>query len=386
MDSSNTFDVIVVGAGPAGSTAARVTAESGLRTLLIDRSEFPRYKTCGGGLIGPSLGSLPPGTVLPAQHEVFSTTFTRTGERERRWESSEPVLTLIDRLNFDDMLLRLAAEHGVETVTGVLVTSVIDDGEFATIKTDHGDYRSRYLIGADGSASRLGKYVGVSMARVDLGLEVELDSQAVSSDWAGHIHLDWGPIPGSYAWVFPKQGTLTVGVIARKGMPTETRKYLVDFLAQRGLSELPVLRQSGHLTRCRTLTSPLGKGRVLLVGDAAGLLEPWTREGISFAIRSGRIAGSVVDRVIRGAGVGLSHDAQRTYAEEIDRTLGSEMRAGFICLRLFEKYPSVVHALMTRSSFGWQQFCKITRGDVTLATMVQNRPARHVLQSVLARL
>ena len=85
---------------------------------------------------------------------------------------------------------------------------------------------------------------------------------------------------------------LTVGVITAKGHPAETKKYLTDFVAQQRLSHLPVVRESGHQTRCRTEDSPLGLGRVLVAGDAAGLLEPWTREGISYAVRSGRLAGA----------------------------------------------------------------------------------------------
>ena len=158
------------------------------------------------------------------------------------------------------------------------------------------------MIGADGTSGRVSRLVGVTLSRVDLGLELELDAGDLASEWADRIHLDWGPLPGSYGWVFPKGDSLTVGVIAAKGRPTETRAYLATLVRQLGLDGLRVLHDSGHLTRCRTPTSPLGSGRVLLAGDAAGLLEPWTREGISFAVRSGELAGRSPRPTSRGRG------------------------------------------------------------------------------------
>src|SRR6202007_2244951 len=101
---------------------------------------------------------------------------------------------------------------------------------------------------------------------------------------------------------------------------------------RRGLAGFEPTISSGHLTRCRSDDSPLGRGRVLLCGDAAGLLEPWTREGISFAVRSGTMAGRTRARAARGE---LS-DAQEAYAAEIESSLAREMRAGDLFLTAFE--------------------------------------------------
>jgi hypothetical protein len=157
----------------------------------------------------------------------------------------------------------------------------VDD--VVVLTTSSGPVHARAVVGADGSASRVGAHVGVRMAQVDLGLEVELRPLSMVG-WTGRVHLDWGSLPGSYAWVFPKGDRLTVGVIAAKGSPVETRAYLDRFVTEMGLDGAEVERSSGHLTRCREPGSPLQRGRVLVCGDAAGLLEPWTREGISFAL------------------------------------------------------------------------------------------------------
>ena len=173
------------------------------------------------------------------------------------------------------------------------------------------------------------------------------------------MHLDWGPIPGSYGWVFPKGDTLTVGVIAARGAGEETRDYLRDFVGWLGLERHRVVHDSGHLTRCRTPDSPLGRGRVLLAGDAAGLLEPWTREGISFATRSGALAGAV-------AAAGATGAVER-YRAALAVDLLPEMAAGERCLRAFEARPWAFHELIRSTPVGWRQFCRITRGETTLA-------------------
>ena len=240
--------------------------------------------------------------------------------------------------------------------------------------TDTGLIEARAVVGADGSAGRIGPYVGVRCDQVDLGLEHEIDAGGVADRWRGRLHLDWGPLPGSYGWVFPKGDTLTVGVIAGKGDPDATRAYLRDYVDRLGLAGHAVRRSSGHLTRCRTPQSALARGRVLVAGDAAGLLEPWTREGISFALRSGRIAGRVAARLAATSGDADVHRIGTGYAAEIRGGLGVEMAAGAECLRAFARYPWIVHKAFSRTSTGWRQFARVTGGETTIARILRHRP------------
>jgi geranylgeranyl reductase family protein len=370
------FDLVVVGAGPAGSSAALAAAQAGARTLIVDRAEFPRYKTCGGGLIGVTLDALPADLDVPLKQQIFTLTFTHRGGAHTRRRSMQRVLSLVDRADLDAALLSKAVEAGAVPRLGCTVTSLREEPDGVVLTTSRGPIRARTVVGADGSASRVARHVGVSMDQVDLGLEVELDAGDQAGAWAGRVHLDWGSTPGSYAWVFPKGDVLTVGVISRKGTPTLTREYLSEFVAAQGLQNARVVRESGHLTRCRTPQSPLGKGRVLLSGDAAGLLEPWTREGISFAVRSGRLAGQAVGRFVADESrdeVGL---LVQEYATEVESSLGREMRAGSLFLSAFERHPLVFYSLLTRTSLGWREFRRIARGDTTLARVMRHRPVR----------
>lgn len=356
------YDVAVVGAGPAGSSAARAAALAGARVVVLDRAAFPRYKTCGGGLIGPSLAALP--GAPPSRAEITRVSLSLSGGRRRTRTVAEPCLRMVTRAELDAWLLDEAARAGAEVRVPCQVRSVAD----GVVDTDAGPLRAGVVVAADGTSSRLAREVGVRLAHVDLGLELELEAGDLAEEWADRVHLDWGPIPGSYAWVFPKGDTLTVGVIAARGAGDATRRYLADVVRWMGMERLRVVHDSGHLTRCRTTDSPLGRGRVLLAGDAAGLLEPWTREGISFATRSGALAGAA-------AAAGPDGVVER-YRAALSAELLPEMAAGERCLRAFERRPWAFHELIRSTPVGWHQFARITRGETTLARAVRRTPVR----------
>lgn len=364
------YDVAVVGGGPAGASAARAAAEAGARAVLLERAELPRYKTCGGGLIGPTLAHLP--GEPPARAEVRRVSFSLRGGSPLERSEGTPVLRTAARTELDAWLADAAASAGAEVRTRCGVARWQRAGDVVELSTEQGPLRARTVIAADGTSSRLAREVGVRLSRVDLGLEVELAIGALGPRWADRVHLDWGPLPGSYGWVFPKGDSLTVGVIAARGNPDATRAYLADLLRRQGLTGLRVLHDSGHLTRCRTPDSPLGAGRVLLAGDAAGLLEPWTREGISFAVRSGLLAGRAA-----AAGVMLDDAAlQARYRSAVGEDLAVEMAAGEQCLNAFERRPAVFHHLLGGTAVGWRAFTRIARGETTLARAWRHRSVR----------
>ncbi|MGP3770448.1 geranylgeranyl reductase family protein [Streptomyces sp. SDT5-1] len=385
------WDVVVVGAGPAGASAAHAAASAGRRVLLLEKSELPRYKTCGGGIIGPSRDALPPGFVLPFKDRVSAVTFSLNGKYTRTKRSKKMLFGLINRPEFDAQLVEHAQKAGAELRTGVTVTRVeqhgssVPDRRTVALGLQDGEtILARAVVGADGSASRIGAHVGVEMDQVDLGLEAEIPvPETVAEDWRGRVLIDWGPIPGSYGWVFPKGDTLTVGVISAKGEGAATKRYLEDFIARLGLAGFEPSISSGHLTRCRADDSPLSRGRVLVCGDAAGLLEPWTREGISFALRSGRLAGEWAVRVSEAHDAVDARRQALNYAFAVKAGLGVEMAVGKRMLAVFERKPGLLHAAITSLRPAWNAFARITRGSTTLGELVRTHP---VAGRALARL
>ncbi|MDJ0381190.1 geranylgeranyl reductase family protein [Streptomyces sp. G-G2] len=389
--------MIVVGAGPAGASAAHAAAAAGRRVLLLEKAELPRYKTCGGGIIGPSRDALPPGFVLPLQDRIHAVTFSMNGKMTRTRRSRSMLFGLVNRSEFDAGLVAEAEKAGATVRTGTAVSRVEQHGPavpdrrtVAVVLSDGETVLGRAVIGADGSASRIGAHVGVEMDQVDLGLEVEIPvPPTVAEDWKGRVLIDWGPLPGSYGWVFPKGDTLTVGVISAKGDGAATKRYLEDFVARLGLAGFEPSLSSGHLTRCRTPQSPLSRGRVLVAGDAAGLLEPWTREGISFALRSGRLAGEWAVKISEAPDAVDARRQALNYAFAVKAGLGVEMGVGKRMLTLFESRPRVLHAVLIGFGPAWRAFARITRGSTTLADLVRTYPiagkALHALDRREAR-
>jgi len=170
-------------------------------------------------------------------------------------------------------------------------------------------------------------------------------------------------------------------VIAARGQGERTRQYLRDFTGQLGLAGIPPAQDSGHLTRCREDGSPVRRGRVLVAGDAAGLLEPWTREGISFALRSGALAGATA---AAAAAAGSEPDlALAGYQAALGRELIPEMAAGRRLLAAFSRHPGAFHAGLATSK-GWRMFGRFCRGEMSWLAVARH-PLAGIALAVLSR-
>jgi flavin-dependent dehydrogenase len=297
-------------------------------------------------------------------------TFTDDGRREfTRHHGPAPLVAMVRREEFDDRLRGAAVAAGARVRQRCAVRGIDQDADGVRIRLAGGEeLTARVAVGADGSSGISARHVGVEYAQVDLGLEVELPVPPPQQErWRGRVLLDWGSIPGSYAWVFPKGDRLTVGVIAARGEGDRTRHYLRGFVERLGLAGVEPVHDSGHLTRCRRDGSPLRRGRVLVAGDAAGLLEPWSREGISFALRSGALAGAAA----------ASGDLDG-YVRAVHERFVPPMRAGRRLLAAFSRHPGTFHAVLATPP-GWRMFVRFCQGEASFDKTLTRRPVRAAL-------
>ena len=409
---------MVLGAGPTGATAARVAAAAGARVCLLERMQLPRYKTCGGGLVGLSLDNVGIDVRPLVRQTVDTLTMTLDGRlmAHRRRRDGQPLLSMVMRPEFDAALVDAARAAGAVVRTGVHVTGLreVDEpvpaqaGGPAGAGASRGPaggpargptrgpargpargmvlvdvrggppVRARVVVGADGTSGRSGSYVGVTCDQIDVGLEGEFKvSGRLATEWLGRMLLDWGPVPGSYGWVFPKGDVLTVGVIGARQDGEALRRYYRAFVDRLGLTDVPRLHDSGHLTRVRAAGSPLRRGRVLVAGDAAGLLDPWTREGISFALRSGRLAGEAAAAAAAG-----DEGALARYPERVEAVFGSEMAAGRSLLAVFARRPGLMHTMMTVVPGTFGLFSRIIEGRSTVARQLRRPGVTRAIEAL----
>ena len=305
------FDVLVVGAGPGGSITALVLARAGARVALLDKTEFPRDKACGD-LIGPRglqlLTDL--NIALPPGPEAGDMLVIGPGGRRVRLPSFSGVTypgqaRAMTRARFDSLLYEEAQGAGATTFLGRADEPLFEGRTLAGFRTSTNDVvRAHSIVGADGATSRVATVAGlVDLERVLWGFAVRtyLEQSVDLPSIAMWEQQRWRPLPG-YGWIFPGEAGMAnvglgVGTLSTRTGAAVAARLLPEFLTHLhsvGLLDRPPVDAHGRvlggwLKMGMVGTTPARKN-VLLVGDAAGLVNPLQGEGIAQAMTSGRAA------------------------------------------------------------------------------------------------
>jgi geranylgeranyl reductase family protein len=363
------YDLVVVGGGPAGAVAAATAARGGLRVALLEKRRLPRHKPCGGGMPVPvqqELADLVPEAVVD----------TRVRRMRHSWCFAQAVeaavdppgtpadrsrgLWMVQRPRFDQALVRRAVAAGATLLEGHaftalqpaaggvdLVVSRRPAGESSPSRTT---LRVRHVIGADGAAGLVAASVGLRRSpRVALAIELEVPHRwdpAAPLLRPDLLHLEYGVLRRGYAWVFPKADHLNIGAgvfharerdVRRDPQARRRIRAAIDaYAAALGVqpSRLAGLRAHAHPLPFWDGPEPLhsADGRVLLAGDAAGLINPLFGDGLFHAIRSGRLAAEALL-----AGDPLSHTAR------VHDLLAADFEAARRLARIFYRLPGLTY-------------------------------------------
>lgn len=320
------YDLLIIGAGPAGSTAAKLAADRGYHVLLVDKARFPRHKTCASWVNRLAFERFP---YLEAERaslvdaafygiEFWDSTLARSA----RYEERQPSGYLTLRHKFDDGLRKIALAAGAEMREGAGIQELIEHSDRVEVRLDNGEsFAGKVLLGADGASSRVAVLAGfrkgwaenqfVLAANEDIPCSPALIDKFFGSRFPIYVGLRFRELVG-YGWVFPKREHVCVGIGGRLGPGEKIQEWYSRFLEavqSRGLAPAELARPGGLGSRdVHYAVDPAGavnkvetlvRGRVLLIGDAGGFVSGATGEGIYPAMESARAAVDVVDRGLR---------------------------------------------------------------------------------------
>jgi geranylgeranyl reductase family protein len=309
------LSVAVVGAGPAGSTAARLLAEGGADVTLFEAARL-RPKLCGGGLTPKAQRLVPAAALVTVDRRVDRVELRGGHLPPLRLHVPQAPIAMVERPRFDLALAEAAAAAGATIRDREPVRGVVEAGDGVTLRTDRGEVRFDALIGADGEPSRIARCLGLGGAARRRALAIEVDLPFAERLPVDKAILDYR-VPGGFAWYFPKGDHANLGIGSYRAsrhasLRAELRRFVNDlgFDPDQG-------RVQGHWIPAGLRRGPLATPRVLLAGDAAATADPFFGEGISYAVLSGVVAAQAIGDWATGPLADL-----RPYDARLRRALG----------------------------------------------------------------
>ena len=353
------YDVVVVGAGPAGSTAAYRLASAGASVLLLDRARFPRDKPCGGGLTGRALRLLPFSVDPVVEDAVDRFEFRlRYGARfERR--SAAPIVWMTQRRRLDALLAEHAVEAGAEFRDGARVTGVAADGG-VSVQIGRERVAASTLVGADGVNGVTARALGLA-GRYRYGVALEgnapYDVRAAARH-RGRATVELAILPGGYGWIFPKGDHANVGVGGWEEHGPRLRGALARLCAAHGFTPEALHDVRGYRLPLRRRGDPAARARALVVGDAAGLVDPLSGDGIYEALLSAKLAAGAILDLLAGRASALD-----PYTSALEQRLAAQISTSWAAKQAFDRFPRLAFAL-ARAPLVWGFVEGLIGGDV----------------------
>ena len=356
------FDALVVGAGPAGSLTAYHLASAGATVLLVDKARFPRDKPCGGG-VTTRAARLLPFTIDPVVEDVVDTFEFRLryGARFERASSDGPLCLMTQRRRLDAFLAEQAASAGADFRDGVKVGAIETRGDGVSATVDGERVEAAALIGADGANGVTARTLGLGG---DYAYGVAFEGNvpygpAPEPRYRGRLVLELGIVPGGYGWVFPKGDHVNVGVGGWESEGPRLRELLRRVAGAHGLADEPLENLRGHRLPLRRPESRIAHSRAALVGDAAGLVDPLTGDGMYEAFYSARLASEAVLDLLAGRARSLE-----PYADRLSAGLSRLTATSWKAKLAFDRFPRLAFGI-ARIPLVWSVVERVVWGDLS---------------------
>ncbi len=368
------YDVIVIGAGPAGATAAAILAESDINALLIEREKLPRPKICGGAVSKRALSLLEAANIILPELKTFKKCQSmQLGTFD--FESIEHLATikfeneaayLTDRAEFDYALVQNAITKGVELKQNLMVTNIKKENSQFIIIGDDFRAKAKYLLCADGvngtSAILLGFRDKWNDDEVGLCIESSItDYEPPPSP----LNFYFGGVKWGYAWFFDKGDHASIGAGTVLKDASNLRRLFNSFVKHSGYintsSTENLKLNAWRIPATGGISGNFAKGNALLLGDAAGLVDPFLGEGVSYAIQSGKIAAECI----------INNNSD-DYRKKIEEEITSNLKYAKILVKIVKLNPKRFIKLLANDNAIAMDYVKIVLGDSTYRQFLKN--------------
>ncbi len=361
--------VIIIGAGPSGAYLAYLLASSGINVLVLEKERLPRYKPCGGGitpkvvnLLGFDLSPVIEDTICKV---IFSYRFTRPVE----FTAPKPIAFMVGRERFDALLADKAKEAGAKILEGIRVERVEVTGQNVSVYAGDAQWQGNILVGADGANSVVARHLGLGgRKKLAASLETEIPASPEKlGQYRGAIKIEYGLVPSGYAWVFPKADHLSVGVWSNSPRPKKLRHQLEHYIQSEGLSGLEAtVRTRGWIIPVNPQPDDLHCDRALVLGDAAGLADAFTGEGIFPAVYSARLAAEVISGQVSRPDPDLGG-----YTDLVQEKMGPELAGAFRLTRWVPPISGLIHRVLHRHQGLIEDFMEVAGGNLSYNSFLQ---------------
>jgi geranylgeranyl reductase family protein len=362
------YDVIVVGGGPAGSIASKECARMDLDVLLLEKRNFPRYKPCGGAISKKAFSYLKDDV---CERHIYGTKAFFSFKDKIEVKLREPLAITTCREKLDDFLLKDARKEGVNIEEGEMVLDVRIEKEGVLVETKDKSFRGDVLVGADG-------VYGVVARKMGMGNKYKTDSFGICLVCEAKIgekniermmdpqmnELYYFGIKG-YGWVFPKRESISVGIGGYSSSmrnPKGIFDAFIKSLKRMKGQDFETGKIYTHLIPAGGLERDVGKERILLCGDAAGFVDPFSGEGIYYALHSGALASLSVKEAFESKDWGFLD-----YGEKCRKEFLQELVWARRFVRLAYCNPSLFFLLLERDPSILKKYVEVTEGKLPYA-------------------
>ncbi|MGB3293446.1 MAG: geranylgeranyl reductase family protein [Phormidesmis sp.] len=374
------YDCIIVGAGPAGASAAYHLSKKGHSVLLLEKASLPRYKPCGGG-VSPQIADWFDFDFEP----VISQKVTRARYTWKLEDAVETDLSLpiwmVRRNEFDHYIVQQAQRRGAVLQDDTKATGIAFEENCWKVTTSRNEtLTGKYLIAADGARGPMAKWLGFAKRKTSVAGAIEIEPR-VTVENSHVVHFEFGLLKNGYVWNFPKADGYSIGSGAfctnqRKG--GDLVQPMVDYAASFGVDG-DRTQKHGHPVCLWDGDQTLHTQNAVLAGEAACVVDPFTAEGIRPSIFTGIKAAEAIDLALAG-----DSEALANYSRIIATELGSEMRLASRLAKAFYTAPKLGYRTIIKQPSATRAMVKIFTGELKYADMVQ-KALRRLSGGLLAR-